>query len=338
MAEKTAHQQPSPSPVRSGMRHNEDIRCIVSTFLFFLVFVITWHYFSSPLAGGWVSLTLWLSLFQLSFMGAVTTHNAIHLPVFWSRNWNNFYQICLSLQYGGAVTVFIPGHNLSHHKYPQQARDVMRTTKVRYSWNLLNGLLFFWHVVLSGNKDDKLYFEAQARLNRPIVRQRRREEIAVWGTTAVLILIDWRRWIWFALLPQFYAKYCILSLNFLQHDGCDMSSKYNFARNFTGITLNYLCFNNGYHTVHHLYPGLHWSVLPEKHQELIGPHIAKSLESSNILVYMWKSFIYPGLRLDYTGRRLVITKEENEMPDEPWFYDGSETFSNTKEYLSQGMK
>ncbi|KAF5615448.1 alkanal monooxygenase [Fusarium sp. NRRL 52700] len=339
MAEKTAHQQPSPSPspspVRSGMRHNEDIRCIVSTFLFFLVFVITWHNFSSPLAGGWVSLTLWLSLFQLSFMGAVTTHNAIHLPVFWSRNWNNFYQICLSLQYGGAVTVFIPGHNLSHHKYPQQARDVMRTTKVRYSWNLLNGLLFFWHVVLSGNKDDKLYFEAQARLNRPIVRQRRREEIAVWGTTAVLILIDWRRWIWFALLPQFYAKYCILSLNFLQHDGCDMSSKYNFARNFTGITLNYLCFNNGYHTVHHLYPGLHWSVLPEKHQELIGPHIAQSLESSNILVYMWKSFIYPGLRLDYTGRRLVITKEENEMPDEPWFYDGSETFSNTKEYLSQ---
>ncbi|KAF5695398.1 alkanal monooxygenase [Fusarium denticulatum] len=337
MAEKTAHQQP-PSPVRSGMRHNEDIRCIVSTFLFFLVFVITWHYFSSPLAGGWVSLTLWLSLFQLSFMGAVTTHNAIHLPVFWSRNWNNFYQICLSLQYGGAVTVFIPGHNLSHHKYPQQARDVMRTTKVRYSWNLLNGLLFFWHVVLSGNKDDKLYFEAQARLNRPIVRQRRREEIAVWGTTAVLILIDWRRWIWFALLPQFYAKYCILSLNFLQHDGCDMSSKYNFARNFTGITLNYLCFNNGYHTVHHLYPGLHWSVLPEKHQELIGPHIAKSLESSNILVYMWKSFIYPGLRLDYKGRRLVITREENEMPDEPWFYDGSETFSNTKEYLSQDTK
>ncbi|KAI1010000.1 hypothetical protein LB503_011421 [Fusarium chuoi] len=337
MAEKTAHQQP-PSPVRSGMRHNEDIRCIVSTILFFLVFVITWHNFSSPLAGGWVSLTLWLSLYQLSFMGAVTTHNAIHLPVFWSRGWNNFYQICLSLQYGGAVTVFIPGHNLSHHKYPQQARDVMRTTKVRYSWNLLNGLLFFWHVVLSGNKDDKLYFEAQARLNRPIVRQRRREEIAVWGTTAVLILIDWRRWIWFALLPQFYAKYCILSLNFLQHDGCDMSSKYNFARNFTGITLNYLCFNNGYHTVHHLYPGLHWSVLPQKHRELIGPHIADSLESSNILVYMWKSFIYPGLRLDYKGRRLVITKEENEMPDEPWFYDGSETFSNTKEYLSQGMK
>jgi hypothetical protein len=26
------------------------------------------------------------------------------------------------------------------------------------------------------------------------------------------------------------------------------------------------------------------------------------------------------------------------MPDEPWFYTESETFSNTKEYLAQGMK
>ncbi|KAH6959421.1 fatty acid desaturase-domain-containing protein [Fusarium avenaceum] len=331
-----------PLPVRSNskplLRHHEDIRCIVTTGLFFTVFVVTWLNFSSPFTGGLLSFTLWLALFQLSFMGAVTTHNAIHLPVFWGKNWNKFYQVCLSLQYGGAVSIFVPGHNLSHHKYPQQAKDVMRTTKVRYSWNLLNGLLFFWHVVLSGNKDDKLYFAAQARLNRPIVKQRQLEEIAVWGTTAVLILIDWRRWIWFALLPQFYAKYCILSLNFLQHDGCDMSSKYNFARNFTGKTLNYLCFNNGYHTVHHLHSGLHWSVLPEKHDELIGPQIAPSLEDSNILIYMWRTFIYPGLRLDYKGNRLIITKEEYDMPDEPWFYNEAETFSTTKEYLAKGME
>lgn len=98
----------------------------------------------------------------------------------------------------------------------------MRTTKVRYAWNLLNGLLFFWHVVLSGNKDDQLYFAAQARLGRAIARQRRLEEFTVWGAAVILVLLDWRRCFWFAVLPQFYAKYCILSLNFLQHDGCEM--------------------------------------------------------------------------------------------------------------------
>ena len=117
---------PSRVDTKPLLRHNEDIRCLVTTALFFTVFLLTWHNFSSPLDGGLLSFSLWLALFQLSFMGAVTTHNAIHLPVFWSKNWNKFYQVCLSLQYGGAVSIFIPGHNLSHHKYPQQARDVSK--------------------------------------------------------------------------------------------------------------------------------------------------------------------------------------------------------------------
>ncbi|KAK9414022.1 putative Fatty acid desaturase domain-containing protein [Seiridium unicorne] len=271
-------------------------------------------------------------------MGAVATHNAIHTPVFYSSRLNGLYQICLSLQYGFSVSVFIPGHNLSHHKYTQRARDFMRTTKVQYRWNLLNGLLFFWHIVLMGSDDEKLYFAAQARRNRPIVRQRRLEQVAVFGTMALLVLLDWRRWVWFALIPQFYAKYCILSLNLLQHDGCDISSKYNFARNFTDPLLNYLCFNNGFHTIHHLYPGLHWSVLPQKHQELIAPHIASSLEERSILLYMWRSFIWPGVRRDFRGNPLVITKEEMEMKDEHWVYEQDETYSTNEEYLTEDMK
>jgi hypothetical protein len=206
------------------------------------------------------------------------------------------------------------------------------TTKVLYNWNLLNGLLFFWHVVLSGDKDDQLYFVAQARLDRPNVRQRQIGEIAIWTTTAVLILLDWRRWFWFAPLPQFYAKYCILSSDFLQHDGCDMSSKFNFTRNFTGQMLDYLCFNNKYHTVPH------WTLLPETHQELIATHIVPRLEDPNILLYLWSSFIYPGLRLDYQGRLLKVTWDENAMPDERWYYDNSETYSSTKQHLTHGMK
>jgi hypothetical protein len=214
----------------------------------------------------------------------------------------------------------------------------VRTTKVSYEWNLLNGLLFFWHVVLTGGDEDQIYFAAQARLNRPIARQRRREQVAVFGIMAVLILLDWRRWVLFALIPQFYAKYCILSLNMLQHDGCDMSSKYNFARNFTSPMLNWFCFNNGYHTIHHLYPGMHWSVLPRKHEELIAPFISKSLEDPSILGYMWRSFIWPGVRLDWRGEKLVISQEEREMKNEPWFYDHAETFSSEQEYLADGMK
>ncbi|KAH8889154.1 hypothetical protein GQ53DRAFT_653010 [Thozetella sp. PMI_491] len=327
-----------PKSRKPLLKHSEDIRQIGSTTLFFALLLFSWLRFSSPFSGGLLSIVIWLALIQLSFMGAVATHNAIHTPLFRSRGLNSLYQIFLSLQYGFPVSVFVPGHNLSHHKYPQQARDIMRTTKVRYRWHFLNGALFFWHIVLTGSDDDKRYFAAQARLNRPIARQRRLEEVAVLSFTAALILLDWRRFIWFALIPTSYAKYCILTLNMLQHDGCDITSKYNFARNFTGSVINYLCFNNGYHTVHHLYPGLHWSALPKKHQELIAPHIAPNLDEPNILTYMWRTFVWPGIRVDWRGKPLILTKEEIEMKDEPWFYEQEETYSKNEEYLAEGMK
>ena len=36
------------------------------------------------------------------------------------------------------VSMFVPGHNLSHHKYLQKPKDRMRTDKLRFRWNLLN--------------------------------------------------------------------------------------------------------------------------------------------------------------------------------------------------------
>lgn len=115
------------------LRHKEDLRQLACTALFFGFFAWTWANFSSPLSGGLISFASWLALAQLSFMGAVATHNAIHTPLFWSRSWNSFYQVCLSLQYGFPVSVFIPGHNLSHHKHTQQARDFSKKIHVKFS-------------------------------------------------------------------------------------------------------------------------------------------------------------------------------------------------------------
>jgi hypothetical protein len=147
MAGIPQRQKPLDSNSTSLLRHREDVRCVTSTGLFFAFFAISWQNFASPFSNGMASLFIWLALFQLSFMGAVTTHNVIHLPMFWNANLNKFYQICLSLQYGGVVSIFVPGHNLSHHKYPQQARDVSKWTHSIYvRWlRLLGHFLVIYH-------------------------------------------------------------------------------------------------------------------------------------------------------------------------------------------------
>ena len=67
---------------------------------------------------------------------------------------------------------------------------------------------------------------------------------------------------WVYIVPTMIGKYLIVTLNMLQHKGCDPESKYNHSRNFTGPILNFFCFNNGYHTQHHI--SLHWSLLPKR--------------------------------------------------------------------------
>ena len=43
-------------------------------------------------------------------------------------NWaNKLIQVFLSLTYGHPVSSYVPGHNLSHHKYTQSRKDVMNT-------------------------------------------------------------------------------------------------------------------------------------------------------------------------------------------------------------------
>jgi fatty acid desaturase len=204
--------------------------------------------------------------------------------------------------YGHPVTSYVPGHNLSHHKYTQQRKDVMRTTKLQYSWHLINGIMFFVKIGIDMIANDANYFKIQRKLGRPIIKQLEIEQYVLWTITAILVVWDWQRWIVIAFLPHLYAKFCIISLNLLQHDGCDPDSRYNFARNFTGDWLNFFCYNNGYHTIHHLHPGLHWSVLPQRHEVEILPYIAPSLDQQHILTYIWRTFINPGIRIDWEVR------------------------------------
>ena len=76
---------------------------------------------------------------------------------------------------------------------------------------------------------------------------------------------------------------CIIGINLLQHQDCDVASKFDHSRNVTGRLTNWLLLNNGFHTAHHLRPALHWSRLPEFHRHHVRPHINPALDHPGIL-------------------------------------------------------
>jgi hypothetical protein len=57
------------------------------------------------------------------------------------------------------------------------------------------------------------------------------------------------------------SLFAVLIFNYVQHVHADEESRYNHSRNFTGL-LNAMLFNNGYHTIHHEHPGVHWNETP----------------------------------------------------------------------------
>lgn len=305
------------------MRNDADLRTFGLTAAYFLSLMVFYRgFYTNHLA---VQLVLFSTTCYLSFVGAVAVHNTIHCPVFYSKINNKIFQVILSLTYGHPVSAYVPGHNLSHHQNTQTARDVMRTTKMRYKWHFLNGLLFFPIIGLGMLKNDAEYFSAQRSLKRPIYRQFCLEKVIVNTYYAIFAITDFYRFIICLIIPHLFAKCCIISLNMLQHDGCDQDDEYNHSRNFTDPMLNWFCYNNGYHGIHHLHPGWHWSQNKEKHDKLIKPHLHPNLEQKSILGYMFRTFIYPGVRIDYLGNKLDLPAE---VPDEPWFYDSNETYSS----------
>jgi fatty acid desaturase len=301
------------------LRYRADLKTMLFVAIYFALVAVQWIYAPHALS---VAIPLVVLTCWFSFFGAVATHNTVHSPVFTSRGMNRVFQIVLTMTYGNPVSSFVPGHNLSHHKHTQSRRDVMRTSKTRHRWNLLNGLFFILHVAGAILNSDRRYFRAMFKRNPPWARQMAIEWLLLHGTYLTLLVIDWKKFLFYVFLPHKYAAWGIITMNLLQHDGADEKSEWNHSRNFVGKVVNWWTYNNGYHTIHHMEPGLHWSLLPQEHARRVAPFIHPNLDQPNLLAYLWRTFGWPGQRVTYDGKPLVLP---DEGPDEEWIPAPKET-------------
>ncbi|MDA0309809.1 MAG: fatty acid desaturase [Bacteroidetes bacterium] len=298
--------------LRSNLRYAEDVRTLLFIGTYFLLLILAWTSTNQP----WYIWLIFSALLCLwSFFCATIVHNTIHSPIFRKKSWNKVFQMVLSLTYGHPVSAYVPGHNFSHHRFTQTPLDSIRTQKARFRWNFLNQLLFFYLMVPAILRSERKFIR-RMRAERPKwYRQYIIESIILNTFRISLLILDWRAFICFVLIPHQYAAWGIVGTNYWQHEGCDETHPYNHSRNFTGKWLNFFAFNNGYHGIHHLRPGLHWSLLPEAHRRFIAPHIHPNLEQENLLNYIWKAYVYPGKRVDYLGNPVVLSPPQ---PDLDW--------------------
>lgn len=300
------------------LRYRADIRTLWFIATYFVLFATLWLV-EMPF---WATAVMFCATCVFSWFCAVITHNTIHCPVFRSRRANRIFQVILTLTYGHPVSAFVPGHNLSHHTNTQTQRDVMRTTKVRYRVNLLNLLLFFPTVAGAIMRGDIQFGTAMRKYRPRWFRQFMVEAIVFVVASAVLLVIDWKKFLLYWYLPHLWAAFGIVTINYLQHDGADQDHPYNHSRNFTSRFFGWWTFNNGFHAAHHIRPGTHWSELRTMHEREVAPFNDPRLDEPSIVAYCWKAFIWPGKRLRYDGTPVVLPEP---APDESWIPSRSDT-------------
>ncbi|MCH2110144.1 MAG: fatty acid desaturase [Polyangiaceae bacterium] len=301
------------------LRYRADIRTL--SFVAFYFAITAYQWVAAP-QQWWLAIPLIMTTCIFSWFGAIITHNTIHAPVFHSKTMNRVFQVVLSLTYGSPVSAFVPGHNLSHHKHTQTQRDVMRTSKVRSDRNIFNLFAFAPKVAIAIMKNDQAYVKTMRKVHKSWFRQYVLESVTVFGTTIALFVIDWKKALFYWLIPHLYAAWGIITINYFQHDGCDAEHPYNHSRNFVSPLLNWFAFNNGYHTMHHMRASLHWSLLPAAHAAEVKPHIDPVLDQKSLIVFFVKNFLLPGKRRDYRGELVELPPETG---DESWIPQPRET-------------
>jgi fatty acid desaturase len=264
-----------------------------------------------PVAGGLVCLLVFSA-----FVGLNAAHYAMHAPVFKARPLNRLWQCVLSCTFGAPASSFVPAHNLSHHRFLQTPKDVLRTTEVRHARNLVNLLVYTRGVTRHMVATDMRFFATMRTRNPAWFRQLLCEVTAVLAWFTTMAMVDWRRFLVFIALPGVVALRLMFAYGYLQHDGTDAGHSHNHSRNFTGAVFNWLTLNCGYHAMHHHTPHLHWSDLAREHHGAYVQNMHAGLDEPSLLGYVWRAFIWRGgVRERFDGAPLTFAPP---TPADPW--------------------
>jgi beta-carotene hydroxylase len=288
------------------LKEKADIKSLIYIIITSALFIAQWMWLGvNPFIYTWF-------LF-MSVAVAVMTHNHNHLPMWRSKVMNVFTDWWLTVFYGFPIFAWIPTHNKNHHKFNNREGDDSITYRVSEKNNFLTLVSY---PTISG------YYQQKAIANYLKDMKANNKEkfwisisqyfvLVLW--IAAALIIDWEKALLFVIIPQQVSLFSVLIFNYVQHVHANEESEWNHSRNFTGF-LNFLLFNNGYHTIHHHKAGLHWNKVPEAHKE-IEKNIDPILLERSFWWYIFRSYflsiLIPKFRTN--SMRLERMRKEEEV-------------------------
>lgn len=206
-------------------------------------------------------------LLLVSVLVAPLNHHHQHLGVFHSRALNRVYDLVLGLQTGIGPYTWVLHHNLGHHlnylhQPPHATPDESHWTRkdgatmgrLEYSVHL-----FFHHqvdVFRVGKKHPKVF------------RTYLLMKVPLYALMGVGLYLNATNFVLAFIVPGMLTLFHTCWATYEHHSGHHTADHVEASVNRESHLFNLLSWNLGYHTAHHMRPGVHWSLLPELHREI----------------------------------------------------------------------
>jgi len=190
-------------------------------------------------------------------------HHHQHTVTFHSKALNRILEFFYALHTGVTTNLWVLHHVLGHHRnFLDQSRD--ESAWKRRDGETMSALEYT--LTIAGTAYVRGY-----RVGKKYPRVQRDFLIYLAVTLAGLALLCW-----FRLVPALFVFVLPMMVSLLftawvthdHHSGLDTDDPFQASYNNTNRLFNLLTGNLGYHTAHHYRQGLHWSKLPELHEQI----------------------------------------------------------------------
>lgn len=262
-----------------------------------------------PPAWAWALSVPYAAYILARFAGPVILglHAVTHRPLFKKRyRWiDRIFTHVMPPFWGLPPFAYKAHHVMMHHSENNGDDDLSGTAEYRRD-SPLHFVHYWWRFFAFG------YLHMISWMVR---RERKGSWLVIVGDTlvvaAVVGLAFWNLAATFAvfILPFVSMRFLLMSGNWTEHAFVDVDAPTNSYRNSTCLLntpYNHMCYNAGYHAIHHIAAGRHWSDMPR----LLEKYLPKFIEEDTILFYgvndqhviWWKLMVGD---YDYLAERLL---------------------------------
>ncbi len=164
--------------------------------------------------------------------------------------------------FGGTPETYFAHHIIMHHVENNMEDDASSTLKYRRD-NPIDFLRYFFRFLLLGIVDTFMYLFRKKR--KKVYTRFTLGELSFYVFAAVMCFVNLKATLMVFIIPVIYSRLISMMGNWTQHsfiDKSDPDGHFTSVYNCINNVYNQNCWNDGYHSIHHLNPALHYTDIP----------------------------------------------------------------------------